>query len=271
GTAETAAAETPMLSSGARRFVSVASALGGLLIIASYGAYWTIDDRIYAIGPGLIMGLFILGIAAIAVGIAVTIDRSGRVSSGLTLGVSLVAGNALLTAFGIMAVEGVDYLNVGWLLAALGEMLIVAAGVACLVSVARSGVIHAAWPSRLARHDWAVIGLTLTGAVTLVAYTALIANEQGGTPYPAITMLWVVSYLVVGAVVVSTSPPAVSRGFLAAWALTALGQPLSDLAFLDRVGHTMPGVALMVILIVVLIALVFVAAVRNREGARPAA
>jgi hypothetical protein len=222
-------------------------------------------------GPGVIMGLFILGIAAIVAGIAVTLDQPGRVSSGLAVGVSLVSGNALLTAFGIVADDGIDRLRVGWVLAALGELLIIAAGVTCLVTLVRSGVIHLAWPARLGWQRRAVIGLTLVGGLTLVVYTAtVIANTRGGTPYPAITMLWAVSYFAVGAVVVSASPPAVSRAFLAGWALTELSHPLSDLAYLEYADHTFPGVALMAVLIVVLIALVFVAAVMDHQGSRPA-
>jgi hypothetical protein len=63
----------------------------------------------------------------------------------------------------------------------------------------------------------------------------------------------------------------VSRAFLAGWALTELSHPLSDLAYLEYVSHTFPGVALMAVLIVVLIALVFVAAVMDHQGERPAA
>jgi hypothetical protein len=266
-TRERTTAETAPLSRRTRGFVSVASALGGLLVLASYAAPWTDSNMLYPMGPGFLTGLFILGIAGIVVGIAVTIDRGGRVSSGLALGVSLVAGNALLTAFGVMADAGIETLGAGWLLAAVGEVLIVAAGVACLVVVARSGVIHAAWPTHLARHHWAVLGLTLIGGLTLVAYTAAVTSDP---PYPAIMMLWAVSYLAVGAVVVSTSPPAVSRAFLAGWALAALAQPLSDLAYLEYTGRQLPGIPLMAILIVVLVALVFVAAVMDRQAERPA-
>ena len=48
-------------------------ALGGLLVIASYAAQWTDGSSIEASAPGLIVGLFVLGVAGILVVIALAV------------------------------------------------------------------------------------------------------------------------------------------------------------------------------------------------------
>ncbi|HEX6054223.1 MAG TPA: hypothetical protein VFY98_00265, partial [Intrasporangium sp.] len=264
---EPAAAETPQLSSRARRFVSVAAALGGLLVLASYAAPWRYSDMLYAMGPGFTVGIFIVGIAAIVAGIAVVVDQTGLVAAGLVLGVAAVAANAILTAFGIMAVTGAADLRLGWLLGLSGHVLIVAAGLARLVSLLRAGGLGLTWPSRPSRPRLAILALVLVGCGTLVAYAAYLAGPQGGTPYSAITMVWAVTWLAVGAMAVSARPPALARSFLAGWALAALAQPLSDWTYLGRNGYDAQGMA---ILVVALIALVFLAALMDRQGGRPA-
>ena len=261
------ATETPRLSTGARGFVSVASALGGLLVLASYAAPWTDTNMLYAMGPGFTVGIFIVGIAAIVAGIAVVVDQTGWVSTGLVMGVSVVAGNAILTAFGIMARAGDAQLGLGWLLGLLGHLLVVAAGLARLVSLLRAGGLELAWPTRPGPARLAILALVLIGCGTLVAYAAYLAGPEGDSPYSAITMVWAVTWLAVGAIAVSARPPALARSFLVGWALAALAQPLSDWTYLGRNGYDTQGMA---ILLVALIALVFVAAVMDRQGERSA-
>ena len=255
------------LSGRSRGFVSVASAFGGLLVLASYAAPWTDTNMLYAVGPGFTVGIFIVGIAAIVAGIAVVVDQTGQVSTGLVLGVSVVAANAILTAVGIMARAGGVELGLGWLFGLLGHILIVAAGLGRLVSVLRAGGLGLAWPSHLGTPRLAILALVVVGCGTLVAYAAYLAGPEGDSPYSAITMVWAVTWLAVGAIAVSARPPALARSFLAGWAVAALAQPLSDWTYLGRNGYDAQGMA---ILVVALIALVFLAALMDRQGGRPA-
>lgn len=266
-TASETAAETPQLSSRARRFVSVASVLGGLLVLASYAAPWTGENMLYPLGPGFVVGLFIVGIAAIVAGIAVVVDQTGQVAAGLVLGVSVVAANGMLTAFGIMADEGAVELRLGWGLSVVGQALIVSAGLASLASVLRTGALALAWPTRPGRARLAILALILIGCGVLVVYAIYLADAEGGTPYSAIAMVWAVTWLAVGAVAVSARPPAFARSFLAGWAFTALAQPLSDWSYLGYNGHASQGIP---ILIIVLVALAVAAITLDRPGDRPA-
>ena len=265
----------PLLSSGIRRNLAVVSALGGLLIIASYAAEWTNGNRFYVMAPGLVTGLFVLGVAGILVGIALAVDVAGRVAAGLLLGIALIAGNGALTALGIMTDNLVTDLRAGWFLAAGGELLIVAAGVICLVSVLRSGTVRAQWPARLGNARLVVIGLVLAGSLAQIAYATVVATYDDNSVYSAITMMWVVSYLVAGAVVLTVSPSILAHAFLIGWATTALGQPLSDLRYLNYIESNVDSAIsswepLMAVQAAVLIALIFVTAFMNRQGDQPA-
>ncbi|HKX67282.1 MAG TPA: caspase family protein [Intrasporangium sp.] len=255
------------LSGRSRGFVSVTSALGGLLVLASYAAPWTGEYMVQPWWPGFVVGIFIVGIAAIVAGIAVVVDQKGQVAAGFILGVSVVAANAILTAFGIMADVGAVELRLGWVLNVVGQVLIVAAGLASLVSVMRAGALALEWPTRPGRERLAILALVVIGCGVLVVYAVYLGDAEGSKPYGAIAMAWAVTWLAVGAVAVSARPPALARSFLAGWALAALAQPLSDWSYLGDNGNPSQG---MPILVIVLVALVVAAITLDRRGERPA-
>jgi hypothetical protein len=263
----TTAAESPLLSSRARRLVAVTSALGGLLILASFTEPWVYGYVTEAQFPGPTVGLFIVAIAAMVAAIAVIVDHPrGLVATGLVLGVALVAATSLLTPFGMVATVA-GPIPSGLLLGVAGELLVLTAGLVALVSLLRSGQASGAWPGLSDRPRLVIVGLVLVGAVTLMLYAAWLTETSAST-WGAVMIFWAVTWLAVGALAVSTKPSGLARAFLAGWALTALSQPVSDGAFLAHRGEPFAG---MPVVIVALLGLVFVATILDRRVAQPAA
>lgn len=244
-----------VLSRRARRLMAALSALGGLLIFASFTAPWVWSDPLGAIVPGQTVGLAVVAVTAIVAGIATVVDQPrGLVAAGLVLGVGLVAGTSLLTPLGIISEFRMSEVHEGLWLAVIGEALLVLASVVALASVMRSGEASGAWPGLGDRIRLAVLALVLVGAVTLMVYAAWLMQQPGG-PWGPIMMLWAVTWLVAGAVAVSTRPTKLARAFLIGWALAALGQPMSDLSFLTIKGEPSQGMPIVVIALLCLLVL----------------
>ena len=260
----TAATESPLLSSRARRLVAATSSLGGLLILASFTAPWVYGGVAEAQFPGTTAGLFIVAVAATVVAIAVIVDQPrGLVATGLGLGVALVAATSLLTPFGMLATDATS-IPTGLLLGVAGELLVVTAGLVTLASLLRSGQASGAWAGLPDRRGLVGLGIVLVGSVTLMLYAGWLSDRPGST-WGAIMIVWAVTWLAAGAVATSTRPATLARAFLAGWAITALSQPVSDMQY-EYGGETFPAQP---VVLLALLGLVVWAAVPSRE--RPAA
>lgn len=255
-----------ILQGRAKLLMALTAMLGGLLILASYAFPWVWGGRLIALAPGLLTGLFVLALMATMAGLSSFLDPRGLVASGLVLGVAVVAVNGTLTAFGVMATQEAASLGTGWVLGLLGQLLVVLSGITCLVILVRGRHVSLAWPTRPSRTRLVVIALVVVCAGFLVAWTQVVATVASDTPWPAITTLWPVATLAVGAVVVSTTPTAVGRAMLAGWALAALSQPLSDLDYLGQVGDPGAGRSVLLAILVLLLLLVPAAIALDRRG-----
>jgi hypothetical protein len=274
GSDEQVLAPAPILSGRARRVLAASMAMGGLLVVTSYAFGWRWSDPIDAHAPGVTVGLFILAIAAFVASIGVVVDESlGLSSAGVVLGVSTAAGTSILTAFGVLAVEGPEVVGLGWWIAVAGQVLVILCGVVCLVSAFGSHRVSLAWPSRLNRPRVAAIIAGVAGSAVLVAYAMFVEEADSNGVWTAIMMLWALAWLAVGALAVCAHPAPFARSFVSAWALAAVSQPISDLAHLaylrDSEFEVQPLYTPLIILeLILLLGLVVVAVTLDRTSGR---
>ncbi|MGO4359128.1 caspase family protein [Terrabacter sp. RAF57] len=238
----TAAAAHRTTAPAWRRVAGGATLLGGLLVLLTIFLPW-FDGGTYADNAReQIPAAVIRGLLALTAGVTMLVPRvRDPVAVALLTSTGAACGAGSLTLVGVFNASGADRVDIGWLVALVGELLVGATALGTLLAVAsRTRVPFRRFDQRAWR---SVVTLCLGIATTAVfiAYAIHVA-DQASTYWGAVTLVWGLLTLAftVSAVLLEA---AVGRALLGGWAVGALSYSVSEWVYLNRMDsdpHAVP-------------------------------
>ncbi|KRC92762.1 hypothetical protein ASE25_05525 [Terrabacter sp. Root85] len=230
-----------------RRVAGGATLVGGLLLLLSIFLPW-FDGGTYADNaPEQLPAAITRGLLALAAGVTMLVPRvRAAVAVALLTSTGAACGAGSLTLVGVFNASGADRVDIGWLVALVGELLVGATALATLLAVTSRTRVpfrrfdQRAWTSVVA------LGLGIATTAVFIAYASHVA-DQASTYWGAVTLVWGLLTLAftVSAVLLER---AVGRVLLGGWTVGALSFVVSEWMYYTRMDidpHAVPALTLM--------------------------
>jgi len=240
--AATGPAANPTTTFAWRRVAGGVTLLGGVLLLLSIFLPW-FDGGTYADNAReQIPAAVIRGLLALTAGVTMLVPRArAAVAVALLTATGAACGAGSLTLLGVFNASGADRVDVGWLVALVGELLVGATALGTLLAVtSRTRVPF----RRFDQRSWRSVVTLCLGIATTAAFIAYAVHvaEQASTYWGAVTLVWGLSTLAftVSAVLLEA---AVGRALLCGWAVGALSYSVSEWVYLNRMDldpHAVP-------------------------------